>query len=142
MSLFIDSRKNRSSSTIETNDAFGIRLRHFEQTRHTNDRPQRGRTGPRIPVINRGQKPVPASVAQPLLPPQNVAGAASEAISLGLGWVDDPLHREPVRADRLALDWVAEHRQCPLPTGRLFRGLSIVSSYGAWLQRVRRGHRR
>jgi hypothetical protein len=29
MSLLIDSRKNRSSSTIETNDAFGIRLRHF-----------------------------------------------------------------------------------------------------------------
>src|SRR6266478_5274258 len=51
-------------------------------------------------------------------PPQNVAGAASEAISLGLGWVDDPLHREPVRADRLALDSLAKHRQCPLPTGR------------------------
>src|SRR5580700_3105323 len=49
---------------------------------------------------------------------QNVAGAASEAISLGLGWVEHPLHREPVRADRLALDSLAKHRQCPLPTGR------------------------
>src|SRR6266478_4841931 len=34
-------------------------------------------------------------------PPQNVAGAASEAISLGLGWVDDPLEQVHGAADRL-----------------------------------------
>src|ERR1700758_2172850 len=52
-------------------------------------------TAVRIRCLKRGSAPSPL---------QNVAGAASEAISLGLGLVDRPLRREPVRADRLELD--------------------------------------
>src|ERR1700719_1938629 len=51
-------------------------------------------------------------------PPQNVAGARSKAISLGLGRLDHPLRREPVRAHSLQLDSATKCRQSRLRTGR------------------------
>src|SRR5258707_11504274 len=49
MSLLMDSRKYGSSSTTETNDAFGMGFRQFARTGHVGGAQQCGRVGMRIP---------------------------------------------------------------------------------------------
>ena len=58
MSLLMDSRKYGSSSTTETNDAFGMGFRQFARTGHVGGAQQCGRVGMRIPQPAQRMPPV------------------------------------------------------------------------------------
>ena len=115
MSLLMDSRTNRSSSTIDTNDAFGIPLRQCNSSPAWGDP-----TNVIVPTCEfRGNQcqecypqMMPVTHTVPTVyqtwstsgarkrdsassPPQHAAGAGAEAICLGLARIDHPPHNEP-----------------------------------------------